>query len=118
MKFKGLKLAVLGLCPLLFACVASDIDLAAQGDWKAIGFKDGARGQTQRPGEDLGKLGEVNLGEYEAGYSEGIHEYCNPNFAYQMGLSGNYYTGICDGTKDAQKFRMEWERGWRAAKEL
>lgn len=115
---KSFKLAILGLCPLLFACAASDMNLAEQGDWKAIGLKDGERGLNQRSVQDLNELGEVDLNEYEQGYSEGLEKYCNPNFAYQMGMSGNYYTGICDGTKDAQKFRMEWERGWMAAREL
>ncbi|GAM62775.1 hypothetical protein JCM19232_1932 [Vibrio ishigakensis] len=52
------------------------------------------------------------MGAYEQGYTRGVAEYCNPNFAYQMGLSGQYYEGACEGREDAQKFRMEWQRGW------
>ncbi|ODW89529.1 hypothetical protein BBL97_11120 [Vibrio parahaemolyticus] len=57
--------------------------------------------------EDLAKSG-----DYDRGYLEGVAEYCNPDFAYQMGLSGQYYEGVCEGTEQAQKFRMEWQRGW------
>ena len=34
------------------------------------------------------------------------------NHAYQIGLSGQVYEGVCSGTEDAQRFRMEWQRGW------
>ncbi|EPD0966986.1 DUF2799 domain-containing protein [Vibrio vulnificus] len=108
MKTSALGLAVL----LLVGCVASTEQLAQQSDWQQIGYQDGIAGHTQRSYKALAELGEVNKSDYEQGYLEGVAEYCNPDFAYQMGLSGQYYEGVCEGTEQAQKFRMEWQRGW------
>ena len=51
-------------------------------------------------------------GDYEQGYLIGIQRYCNPNFAYQIGLTGQYYEGVSVTQAEAQKFRMEWKRSW------
>ncbi|GAD80734.1 DUF2799 domain-containing protein [Vibrio ezurae] len=109
---KGLKLFLLAIIPLLFACASSDEALVAKGDWKGVGYSDAIKGKTQRSYAALNKLGAANVNDYEEGYTLGLKEYCNPNFAYQIGLSGQYYQGICAGTPQAQKFRMEWQRGW------
>ncbi|GAD90176.1 MULTISPECIES: DUF2799 domain-containing protein [Vibrio] len=100
------------IIPLLFACASGDEALVAKGDWKGVGYSDGIKGKTQRSYTALSELGAANMGAYEEGYSLGVKEYCNPNFAYQIGLSGQYYEGVCEGTEDAQMFRMEWQRGW------
>ncbi|OBT07291.1 hypothetical protein A9264_07565 [Vibrio sp. UCD-FRSSP16_10] len=109
---KGFKLVLLLVVPLLFACASGDEALVAKGDWKGIGYADGMKGKTQRSYATLNELGSANMGAYEEGYSQGVKEYCNPNFAYQIGLSGQYYNGVCEGSEDALKFRMEWQRGW------
>ncbi|WP_159655789.1 DUF2799 domain-containing protein [Vibrio atypicus] len=96
----------------LMACMASPEQLAQEGNWYEIGYQDGVSGHTQRSVKNLSKLGSAKYGEYEQGYLEGVDEYCNPNFAYQIGLSGQYYEGVCEGTQYGQKFRMEWQRGW------
>ncbi|ANW23887.1 hypothetical protein BA953_06415 [Vibrio coralliilyticus] len=106
------KLIFLMLVSTLMACVASTEQLAKEGDWYEIGYQDGVRGQAQRPFKELASLGSVKQGDYDQGYLSGIKEYCNPNVAYQIGLTGQYYEGVCEGTADAQKFRMEWKRGW------
>lgn len=110
MLFNRLLLVVLSL--LLVACTSSEQQLAQSGDWWEIGYSDGVKGRLARSFGDLQALGQVNQADYEQGYVEGVGEYCNPNFAYQMGLSGFYYEGVCEGTEDAQLFRMEWQRGW------
>lgn len=97
---------------LLFGCAVTDADLAQEGDWYQIGYNDGIAGLLQRSNSSLSKLGMVNQSEYDQGYMKGVDKYCNPNFAYQIGLNGQYYEGICDGLKDGNKFRMEWQRGW------
>lgn len=109
------KTSILMACVALGAsgCVSSDSELAVQGDWEAIGYKDGIKGVTSRTVTSLNELGAAPIvSEYEQGYSKGIAEYCNPDFAYQIGLSGQYYEGVCEGMEGAQKFRMEWQRGW------
>lgn len=106
------KIIVVAIMTVLTACVSSPEQLAKQGDWYQIGFQDGVSGHTQRSYKELTSLGAVKQADYETGYSEGIDQYCNPDFAYQIGLSGQYYEGVCEGTESAQKFRMEWQRGW------
>ena len=101
------------LVALLSGCAASVDELAKSGDWFEIGYRDGVKGRHSRPFSDLQQLGQVNQGEYDQGYLKGVDEYCNPDFAYQIGLSGQYYEGVCEGTENAQKFRMEWQRGWK-----
>jgi len=108
MKNIMLVVVVAGLC----GCAASDSELAKSGDWYQIGYQDGVIGHSQRSYKVLSELGDVQESDYENGYSVGINEYCNPDFAYQIGVNGQYYEGVCEGTDNAQKFRMEWQRGW------
>lgn len=106
------KLIVPSLVMLLAACSSSPEQLAQKGDWYQIGYQDGVSGHTQRSIKDLTRLGGVKQSDYDQGYLEGVTVFCNPDFAYQIGLSGQYYEGVCEGTDDAQQFRMEWQRGW------
>lgn len=96
----------------LMGCSASIQQLAKEGDWSEIGYRDGLRGQTQRSYRSLSEYGQANQADYEQGYLKGVTEYCDPNHAYQIGVSGFYYEGVCEGTEQAQQFRMEWQRGW------
>ncbi|ALR93334.1 MULTISPECIES: DUF2799 domain-containing protein [Vibrio] len=108
-----MKKVTVGLAlALLAGCTATTADLAKSGDWHQIGYQDGITGHTSRTMSELRELGSVKQNDYDQGYLEGLREYCNPAFAYQMGLSGQYYEGVCEGTEQAQKFRMEWQRGW------
>ncbi|AGV18506.1 MULTISPECIES: DUF2799 domain-containing protein [Vibrio] len=108
-----MKKVTVGLAlALLAGCTATTADLAKSGDWHQIGYQDGITGHTSRTMSELRELGSVKQSDYDQGYLEGLREYCNPAFAYQMGLSGQYYEGVCEGTEQAQKFRMEWQRGW------
>ncbi|MCE0493228.1 DUF2799 domain-containing protein [Vibrio salinus] len=101
------------MCVLfLFGCSVTDVDLAKEGNWYQIGYNDGIAGLLQRSNSALSELGIVNQSEYDQGYIDGVDKYCNPNFAYQIGLSGQYYEGVCNGLKNGNKFRMEWKRGW------
>ncbi|ODS12269.1 DUF2799 domain-containing protein [Vibrio scophthalmi] len=106
------KLMAVALLTILAGCASSVEQLAKAGDWYQVGYQDGVSGNTERSFSDLAKLGEANQADYNQGYLTGVEEYCNPNFAYQIGLSGQYYEGVCEGTEDAQEFRMEWQRGW------
>ncbi len=101
---------------LLAACANTAEDYAKAGDWEAVGYSDGVRGKSHRNAGDFKDYSNVNINDYAQGYLKGVEEYCNPNHAYQIGLSGNYYEGVCEGTPDAQKFRMEWQRGWNDSK--
>ncbi|MBL4828358.1 MAG: DUF2799 domain-containing protein [Aliivibrio sp.] len=101
----------------LVGCSSGISDLAKQGRWQELGFRDGNKGLNQRTPSRLSDWGEessqsVDYSSYEEGYLNGITEYCNPNYAYQIGLSGQSYNGVCQNTEDSQQFRMEWHRGW------
>ena len=106
------KLILLTMLTTLFACAATTEQLVQQGDWYTIGYQDGIRGNNQRSINQLSKLGSTKHSDYEQGYMVGLEEFCNPNHAYQIGLTGQHYDGVCEGTEGAQKFRMEWQRGW------
>ncbi|MDN3610898.1 DUF2799 domain-containing protein [Vibrio ostreicida] len=106
------KLVFLVLMLTLAACSVSVEQMASEGDWFDIGYRDAIRGHNQRSLKELASLGSVKQSEYDQGYLSGISEYCNPDVAYQIGLTGQYYEGVCEGTSEAQKFRMEWKRGW------
>ncbi|USD41689.1 DUF2799 domain-containing protein [Vibrio sp. SCSIO 43135] len=107
------KIIMASVLMMLAGCVStSQEDLAQEGDWRQIGYQDGIRGHTERSFSQLSKLGSVVMAEYDEGYLEGVAEYCNPNHAYMIGLSGQPYEGVCEGMEDAQQFRMEWQRGW------
>lgn len=109
------NLLLLAFTLLVTACTASVEQLAQQGEWRALGYADGIKGHHSRSFSELQKLGQANQSDYDIGYLEGVNEYCNPDFAYQIGLSGQYYEGVCEGMDDAQRFRMEWQRGWEEA---
>ncbi|WP_117235916.1 DUF2799 domain-containing protein [Vibrio maerlii] len=106
------RIAILASLVLLFGCSASVQQLADDNNWYQIGYQDGVKGSTHRSYDALNRLGDANITDYEQGYLVGVEEYCNPDFAYQIGLSGSYYEGVCEGTEDGQRFRMEWQRGW------
>lgn len=111
--FYRLKLMmVVCVVAVLAACANSAEDYAKAGNWTAVGYSDGIKGKQNRTASDFKDFSQVNINDYADGYLKGIKEYCNPNHAYQIGLSGSYYEGVCEGTPDAQKFRMEWQRGW------
>ncbi|WP_428771216.1 DUF2799 domain-containing protein [Vibrio sp.] len=112
MKWLKIALAV----GVLSGCSATPQQMAQQGDWYQIGYQDGVSGHTRRSYSKLAELGDVDQADYDQGYTKGVSEYCNPDFAYQMGLSGMHYEGVCEGTEQAQKFRMEWQRGWNQYK--
>lgn len=107
---KNIMIPILVL--VLSACSNHLKQLEEQGDWYQVGYQDGVIGHTQRSAKELTDLNSSKYADYEQGYLEGVSEYCNPNFAYQIGLSGQYYHGVCEGSDTAQRFRMEWQRGW------
>lgn len=81
-----MKKVTVGLAlALLAGCTATTADLAKSGDWHQIGYQDGITGHTSRTMSELRELGSVKQSDYDQGYLEGLREYCNPAFAYQMG---------------------------------
>lgn len=92
--------------------------LIKEGNWVAIGERDGVRGLPSRSLSDLDELAQqagaenADVGNYERGYHQGIERYCDIDNAYDIGLSGMQYLGVCAYTADGLRFRMEWQRGY------
>ncbi len=104
---------------LLAGCAASTTQgLVDDQNWYGLGEQDGQRGLPQRSLKDLQTLVSqsnvsvnANYLDYEQGYIHGIDDYCDPAHAYQLGLDGNPYMGVCESRPGSQRFRMEWQRG-------
>ncbi|MGR5177511.1 DUF2799 domain-containing protein [Vibrio parahaemolyticus] len=105
-------LVVMASTLLVLGCAQGVDDLAKAGNWEKIGYQDGVRGQLSRSYSELNEMGPAVHSEYDAGYQRGLLEFCDADYAYQIGLSGHYYTGACEGLPEGQRFRMEWQRGW------
>ncbi|ODA30513.1 hypothetical protein A8L45_20050 [Veronia pacifica] len=102
---------------LLTACAFSPLDKAIEsGDWYLLGKLDGERGALAKSEKDVSLLAEragksAKYDLYDAGYHAGNRMYCNVHNAYNIGLSGSPYRGVCDYHSDASLFRTEWQRG-------
>ncbi|WP_255555710.1 DUF2799 domain-containing protein [Enterovibrio paralichthyis] len=100
------------------AAVQNAESLVKEGKWQAVGEQDGVRGLPSRSMTDLEELAQragvdnVDVNEYEAGYNEGIDRYCDVGNAYDIGLSGMQYLGVCSYLPDGLRFQMEWQRGF------
>ena len=92
----GLALSIL----LLGGCATMDSHQCRGADWRLIGYQDGASGKqagvigTYR--EDCAEYAVVpDLDAYLAGRNAGLKEYCQPEKAYQLGISGHGYNPVC-----------------------
>lgn len=117
MKKAWLSLLVL----MMVGCVSSQdaVSLIEKGDWQAVGEQDGVRGLPSRTMSELDALAQragvehVDVGDYEAGYNLGVDRYCDVANAYDIGLSGMQYLGVCSYLPDGLRFQMEWQRGFQ-----
>ncbi|SIO02149.1 DUF2799 domain-containing protein [Salinivibrio sp. ES.052] len=117
-----MKQTLFSLLLLIFlvGCAASTTQgLVEDQNWYGLGEQDGQRGLPQRTLNDLQALARktgdtmnANYLDYEQGYIHGIDAYCDPKHAYQLGLDGNPYMGVCESRPGSQRFRMEWQRGY------
>lgn len=102
----------------LFACAATvPADSTQDSDWEHYGFDRGARGWNQESQEQLSRaieskqIKDTNFQAYLQGYRQGIMEYCEQD-AYQLGMKGEIYTGVCDGING--DFKYDYLRGFHA----
>jgi len=87
-------------------------------DWAQVGFQDGAQG---RPAERFVALEQAcaaaglpaNGAAYRAGRRDGLLDYCQPERAFRLGLSGGGYGGVCPPELDYH-FRAAFSDGARA----
>lgn len=81
-------------------CTTISKDECLQGDWRAIGLKDGAEGHAPsrlaRHAETCANFGIApDQQAYRAGWDEGIGIYCTPLNGFVTGRAGKAYHGLC-----------------------
>ena len=86
-------------------------------DWYAIGIKTGTNGLFRetitQSVVDCKKYNiDVNLKAYDKGWDIGIKRFCRPSIAYELGLEGKNYNGVCPG-KLNEEFQKNWNKGIR-----
>ena len=93
-------LVCLSVVSLLSACASLSEDECRIGDWRGIGFSDGAAGTgldiLEKHREACAEYGVApNLDAYMAGRNQGLSEFCQPSSGYRQGMSGRDYEGVC-----------------------
>lgn len=95
------SLAVVFLVLAMSGCASMSSEECALSDWSAVGFEDGARGYTTERfsahRKACAKHGvTADFRAYQEGRDEGLVQYCQPSRAYNLGVSGGHYNGVCD----------------------
>lgn len=93
-------LALAALAALLAGCASLSEGQCRAGDWRGIGFADGARGRTadyvaqhQKACAEFGIAPDVAA--WQAGRVEGLAQYCTPQTAYREGRAGRGMAAVC-----------------------
>jgi hypothetical protein len=84
----------------LAGCATMSKDQCLQGDWGAVGFKDGEAGRAQSRLDDhakaCAKAGVVpQAGPYFAARDQGLKLYCTQDRGFREGRTGQSYAGVC-----------------------
>lgn len=100
---------------ILAACASLSEDQCLAGDWRGIGFADGAQGRSPdhiaRHQKACAKVGVTpDLQAWLAGRQEGLARYCTPAKAYEVGRSGRSVAPYCSGAQLAS-MRPAYEQG-------
>jgi len=110
-----LILPLIAFLALLSSCTTLNKDECRTADWKLIGFEDGGKGyNASRIGRhrkacaEYGISPDLNL--YMSGRKEGLHKYCIPVNAYNLGKHGSAYKGVCSGY-DERRFIAAYRDG-------
>lgn len=85
----------------LVGCATLSKSECTEGDWRTIGYNDGQSGSEA--GSRLAKHAKAcdkhgvapDRTLYQAGYAEGIKQFCSPGNGYNIGKSGDDYSGVC-----------------------
>ncbi|WP_421951963.1 DUF2799 domain-containing protein [Pelagibacterium sp.] len=101
------------LCAVLVlaSCATLSQEQCEAGDWRAIGFNDGADG---RPADRISSHAQacseygipVDSALYQTGRTEGLRVYCRLANAERQGRSGERYYGVCQGELGAAFARV------------
>ena len=82
-----------------------------------MGLEDGSHGKFQRdlsrPISDCSKFNiNVNAADYAKGWHAGTLQFCQPNRAYQLGVSGQTFNHVCPASV-SDNFNRSWRSGLR-----
>lgn len=99
MSYRALFLTV-GALSVLAACDTITEDQCQAGDWRAIGFADGAAGRApdmiNTHARTCANVGVTpNVAAWNAGREEGLRQYCTPQNAYRIGANGTTLAPYC-----------------------
>lgn len=108
------------LLSVLSACTTLTKEECLKGNWKTIGFTDGAQGY---PIDRLGKHQKAcadfgvspHLATYQAGYQEGLKSYCVAETAFELGKQAQSYNGVCPQELE-KPFMQHYLRGLKSAR--
>lgn len=97
------RLLILGLAVTagaLAGCATLTTEQCLQGDWGAVGFKDGEAGRAQSRLDDhakaCAKSGVVpQAAPYFAAREQGLKLYCTQDRGFREGRTGSSYAGVC-----------------------
>lgn len=109
---------VIGCSFALVACVPHLNEQQCKSiSWYQIGVEDGSHGKFQRDLtraiSDCSKFNlSVNTADYSKGWHAGTMQFCQPNRAYQLGISGQTFNHVCPASVSAS-FNRSWRRGLR-----
>ena len=84
----------------LSGCASMNADECATGDWSAVGYEDGSRGHTtERFGSHRKACAKhgitADFQAYQRGRDQGLVEFCKPGRAFNHGVNGGNYNGVC-----------------------
>lgn len=101
---KVLTPLLIGSLISLAGCASLSKDECLHADWRMIGFEDGAKGKSPdylgEHREACAEYGVVpNQNLYLKGREDGLVEYCRPYNAFQEGVRGATYQGVCPAYK-------------------
>lgn len=82
------------------ACATLSKEQCLQGDWRAIGYIDGADGRPMSRIEDHAKACEKtgvapDMSLYVQGRDQGLMRYCTEMNGFRVGREGHSYAGVC-----------------------
>lgn len=85
------------------------------GDWQTVGYRDGVNGKNQSHLlEHQNACGRHNIvpdaAGYRSGWAQGIREYCQPQRAYDLGVSGGRLRSVCPADLSTS-YRAAFEDG-------
>lgn len=89
-----------GAVALVAACDTISEDQCQAGDWRSIGFADGAAGRApdtiNTHARTCANVGVVpDAAAWNAGRAEGLQQYCTPQNAYRIGRNGTSLAPYC-----------------------